>query len=244
MYTQNYELTVSVIIPVYNGERHLAQSIESVLNQSLRPDEIIVVDDGSTDHTARVAKSFSQVKYLYQDNQGPGGARNTGVKLASGTVLTFLDCDDLWTQDKLGCQIELLAQRPEIDMVFGQVEQFYSPELNYEPPGKLPVQTGLLLGSCAVRKTSFFKVGAFATRYGLGEFIDWYARAQEKGLVSHILHKVLLRRRLHKTNLGLLQGDKRADYARILKAALDRRRNSRSAMSEKAGSAPGQGACG
>lgn len=109
-------------------------------------------------------------------------------------------------------------------MVFGLAEQFYSPEMSQVPQEPPPIQKGMVAGTCLIRRASFEKVGLFDTSYDVGEFIDWYARAQELGLVSHLVPRVLLRRRLHTTNTGILQGGKRADYARLLKAALDRRR--------------------
>jgi len=87
---------ISVIIPVYNGERYLAEAIESALGQHYRPIEIILVDDGSTDRSAEVAKQVSQsIRYLYQAHGGAGAARNAGVDLAPGEFLAFLDPDDL-----------------------------------------------------------------------------------------------------------------------------------------------------
>ena len=78
---------VSVILPVYNGERYLAEAIESVLAQTYRPVELIVVDDGSTDGTAEIAESYSGVRYLHQPNQGNGRARNAGLKAAQKDLI-------------------------------------------------------------------------------------------------------------------------------------------------------------
>ena len=94
------EILVSVIIPVYNGERYLAEALDSVLRQSHPADEIIVIDDGSTDGSAKIIESFrASVEYHWQPNGGPGAARNLGVTLAHGAFLAFLDADDLWTED-------------------------------------------------------------------------------------------------------------------------------------------------
>jgi len=84
-------LLVSVIIPVYNGEQYLAEAIESALCQSYRPIELIVIDDGSTDRSAIIAKSYEQVIYIYQTNQGVSVARNTGLGVAQGEFIAFLD---------------------------------------------------------------------------------------------------------------------------------------------------------
>ena len=91
---------VSVIIPAFNRERFLAASIKSVLAQLYRPIEIIVVDDGSTDNTKKVAEGFGkEVRYVHQENKGPSAARDTGIKVAKGDVFAFIDADDLWSSD-------------------------------------------------------------------------------------------------------------------------------------------------
>jgi glycosyltransferase involved in cell wall biosynthesis len=97
--------TITAIIPVHNGERHLAEAIQSVLAQTLPPGEIIVVDDGSTDASAAIAQSFgAPVRVLAQPNLGPAAARNLGLAHATGDLLAFLDADDLWTPNKLARQ--------------------------------------------------------------------------------------------------------------------------------------------
>ena len=108
---------VSVIIPAYNRERYLAETIDSVLAQDYRPIEIIVVDDGSTDGTADVAGRFSQVvRYFFQPNSGCGSALNAGVEKAEGKYLSFLGSDDLWTENKLTLQLQVMISAPEISM--------------------------------------------------------------------------------------------------------------------------------
>src|SRR3982074_3555445 len=97
---------VSVIVPVYNGERFLAETLQSIINQQYRPLELIVIDDGSTDQTARIATSVSEVRYFYQRNQGVANARNAGLAAARGELIAFLDADDLWQPNKLSLQVE------------------------------------------------------------------------------------------------------------------------------------------
>src|ERR1700730_8226464 len=86
----------SVIVPVYNGERFLTAALQSILNQDHKPLELIVIDDGSIDQTAKIANSFSPVRYFYQNNQGVANARNAGLAAARGEFIAFLDADDLW----------------------------------------------------------------------------------------------------------------------------------------------------
>ena len=112
--------TVSVIIPTYNRGHLLGEAIQSVLNQDIRDCslEIIVVDDGSVDNTQDVVAQFGKdVRYIYQDNQGVGAARNRGVEVASGEWLAFLDSDDLWLPDKLSLQFQVLQHFPEMKII-------------------------------------------------------------------------------------------------------------------------------
>jgi len=222
---------VSVIIPVFNGELYLAEALESVLAQTHRPFEIIVVDDGSTDGTAAVAQRFgAAVRYDPRPNGGAAAARNRGIELAAGDFLAFLDADDVWVDDKLANQMQAFADDPALEIVFGEVQQFLSPELPEDTRRqiKIPVErsAGKHVGAMLIRAEAFRKVGPFRSDWKVGEFIDWYARAEEHGLETRTLPSVVMRRRLHKASQGTYQRQHRADYVRVLKAALDRRRRS------------------
>jgi len=114
--------TVSVVIPAYNQSQYLAAAIRSALAQTYEDIEVLVVDDGSTDDTRRVATSFddSRVRYIYQNNAGLAAARNTGIRHARGSVLTFLDSDDLFLPEKLALLCGTLDANPRLGMVAGQ----------------------------------------------------------------------------------------------------------------------------
>jgi glycosyltransferase involved in cell wall biosynthesis len=218
---------ISVIIPVYNGDKYLAEAIESVLAQNGFRLEVIVVDDGSTDNTAKVAEKFSSsTRYFYQENSGPGAARNKGIALAMGDFISFLDADDLWTPDKMKQQWMAFEADPYLDMAFGHIQQFYSPELTQTEKDRINIPIEIMpghhAGTMLIKKKSFLSVGLFKKEFG--EFIDWYARAVELNLKSIMLPDVLVKRRIHRTNLGISQRDQRSGYVHVLKAALDRRR--------------------
>ncbi len=225
---------VSAIIPVYNGERYLAEAIDSVLAQADVPVELIVVDDGSSDSSLRIAEGYeTRVRSLRQDHRGAAAARNLGISAARGDCFAFLDADDLWTTDKLALQLHALDADPGLDMVFGLVEPFKSPELDaatsaslFCPAGAMPGHTAV---SMLIRREAFARVGPFSESWKIGEVVDWYSRALEAGLRSLMLQRVVVRRRLHSRNTGQTQRADYRDYARILKAALDRRRRAASA---------------
>lgn len=118
-------MKVSVIIPAYNSARYLPETLQSVLAQTYRHYEVIVVDDGSTDDTRAVVKAADgPVRYLPQPNGGPSAARNAGIAAANGECICFLDADDLWTPDKLGVQVEFMEQHPHVGLVFADGEEF------------------------------------------------------------------------------------------------------------------------
>ena len=111
------DYSVSVVIPAYNAEQSIRQTIESVLRQTLLPDEIILVDDGSADCTAEIAKSYPQISYSYQENAGVSAACNTGIENAKCRWIAFIDSDDIWLPQKLELQISLLRRNPHLRWV-------------------------------------------------------------------------------------------------------------------------------
>lgn len=233
--TETQHPLISAIIPVHNGQSYLAFAIQSVLEQSgLFELEVIIIDDGSTDNSSSIATQFSHdyqnIHYHHQAPQGASAARNNGVSLAKGDYIAFLDADDLWVSGKLAKQLEELTRHQHADMVFCLTQQFISPELNHEQRANIacpsqPMQ-GYIPSSILIKKSKFEEVGVFQTQWRVGEFIDWYSRAQELGYTSTIVTEVLLKRRLHLSNMGITQRDSRQDFAKILKASLDRKRNS------------------
>lgn len=219
---------ISVIIPAYNGERYIAEAIESVLAQRYEHIEIIVVNDGSTDRTEKVLRSYANVQYLYQPRKGASAARNSGIKSSSGNFLAFLDADDFWIKDKLKMQLSMFREKPDLDMVFGHVEQFYSPELEESLRGRIHLAAGIMPGyvpgAMLIKKAAFLSVGFFDDGFRIGEFIDWYIRAVDYGLKSFLAPEVVLKRRIHDANTGIKERDYRKGYLRALKSSLDRRR--------------------
>lgn len=219
---------VSVIIPVYNGEKYLAEAIESVLAQTYRPIEVIILDDGSTDNSADIAKRYTSARYHFQYNLGLSAAQNQGVNIAQGSFISFLDSDDIWVPDKLTQQMNAFNANSNLDMVFGHVEQFLSPELKEKSqtfPGHAEeIMPGYSTGTMLIKRDVFLRVGLFDTQWRVGDFIDWYSKAIEQGLKGLMLPDVLMKRRIHTNNMGIREHKHQTDYLRILKASLDRRR--------------------
>lgn len=222
-------IKVSVIIPVFNAGKYVREAIDSVLAQDVAV-EIIAVDDASMDNSLSILESYGdRITVLRRlENGGIGVARNDGLSVARGDFIAFLDADDIWTPGKLVAQLAQFTANPALGISFGHLECFISPELSPEdaalrhcPQGPLP---GYIAGSAVMRADILRTVGLFDPRWRVGEFIDWLARAKAAGCVIDILPEVLLRRRIHTTNTGIVDRAKRAQYAQILKDALDRKR--------------------
>src|SRR5262245_64311987 len=121
---------VSCIVPVHNGERYLAQAIQSIIGQTYSSLEIIIADDGSTDGTRDVAAGFGgRIQYLHQLNSGAASARNLGLRGANGEFVAFLDADDLWLPEKLERQMKCFMARPELGYCVTYVQNFWDPEM-------------------------------------------------------------------------------------------------------------------
>ncbi len=119
---------IAPVIPVYNGADLLRRAIDSVLSHRYPVDELIVVDDGSTDATAQVARSYgSRLKYIYQETAGVAAARNHGMRAASSEWIAFLDHDDEWLSHKLNLQVQALESHPEAALCYSASWIHYLP---------------------------------------------------------------------------------------------------------------------
>lgn len=221
---------VSVVVPVHNGEAYLAEAIESVLAQSYRPVELIVVDDGSTDRSPAIAGKYAAegVSVLRQTNRGTGAARNAGVEASRGELVAHLDADDVWLESKLRLQVEILMADPAIAVACGLVEEFLSPDLDESqrrrvraPRGPLP---GHVLQAMLIRRGAHELVGDFETSWQVGQDLAWLLRARECGLRFAEIPQVVVRRRLHAANKGRRRPELATQRCEILKRSLDRRR--------------------
>jgi glycosyltransferase involved in cell wall biosynthesis len=220
---------VSVIIPVYNGARFLRAALESVLAQTYRAFEVIVVDDGSVDESGAIAQSFPEVHYIRQENQGVAAARNNGIDTARGEFFAFLDQDDLWTPEKLKVQIEYLLNQPDVGYTLTHQQYFL------EPGAELPVwfrkellstvHTGWVLGTLVVRRTTFEQVGGFATGYSAANDSDWFFRAKAAEIPMVVVPELLLLKRIHEANDSGRAKEILSELLQVVKTSLDRQRS-------------------
>lgn len=222
------EQSISVIIPVYNAEKYVGIAIESVLRQTVEPFEIVVVNDGSTDKSAKLAEKFTpRVSLINQENKGISGARNTGIKAAKGTMIAFLDADDIWTDHHLEKLLAPMNEDEDVHIVSGHVKQFISEDVNYEVhqiPMDQEIMPGYLAGATLIKKEIFDKVGLFNEDLIVAEYVDWFSRVKDAGISFKMIDDIILKRRIHSQNTGIQQRHHRLDYIRALKESIKRKK--------------------
>lgn len=218
---------ISVVIPAYNGELFLRDALESVFAQTLRAEEVIVVDDGSTDDTAGAARAYPGVTLIQQANRGLPGARNTGIGAARGAWIALLDADDIWMPEKLARQAAVAAE--------GGHEFLTSQHLHFVEPGtEVPpwmqrvldsdTPSGGLPSSWFMKRDLFERVGMFDERERVFEDLEWLTRAHEAGVFEHMVPEDLVRRRVHGQNLSLTHArETRQAMFRLLRTSIHRR---------------------
>jgi glycosyltransferase involved in cell wall biosynthesis len=183
-------MKISAIITAYNYAAFLPAAIESVLAQTRAADEIVVVDDGSTDDTAGVVARYAGrgVRYLHKTNGGAGSARNMGIRETSGDLIAFLDGDDQWVADKLARQLSHFEQNPTVGLVTGSEWQVYSSGappylLRRAPAASADFYPGILVENTIgnpsltlIRRSCFVEAGLFDENMPRGQDWDMWIR--------------------------------------------------------------------
>jgi glycosyltransferase involved in cell wall biosynthesis len=218
-------MPLSVIIPCFNADRFVGEAIRSVLAQSRPADEIIVVDDGSTDGSAaQVARYADKVRQIRQHNAGPAAARNAGVAAARHDLIAFLDADDLWPVTSVAARMTAL-ERQGGDIVFGAVRALIDTAGN--PPSLGAPMEGRLAGSMIVRRKVLDRLGGFDESMRSAEVIDLAVRARAAGFSTCATPDLVLYRRIHGANLMLRHQDASADVLRVLRRSVEMKRGVR-----------------
>lgn len=217
------EPKISVIIPVFNGEKFIRKAIKSVIDQNYDPLEIIVVDDGSTDGTAEIAKNtHPEILYAYQENAGVAAARNQGLKMATGDYVAFIDADDLWPENKIHDHFEHLHEYPENLISLGSILQFGND--NTQKPERNESVFTLHLGAAVIKKSVFDEIGIMDESMKFAEDIDWFLRAIEIKIPIIPLDKVVYLYRIHQNNMTRNLQEANRFMIKAIKTSLDRRR--------------------
>lgn len=213
---------VSVVVPVFNSEAFLPETLDSVFALDYEPLEVIVVDDGSTDGSAAIADSYPGVHVVRQDNRGPAAARNAGIDLAQGEFVAFVDADDVVLPHKLSVQVGYLLDHPEVTATLGR-QEWITP-----PPDAVPdLVWGDLDGvaplSMVIHRAALVEIGRFDESLRGPEDMDLLIRLRQAGHRFLVLPEVVMRRRYHGGNL--VAGRREAPLPLdLLKAKLERER--------------------
>jgi glycosyltransferase involved in cell wall biosynthesis len=205
---------ISVIIPSYNSAIYLPEAIESVLAQTYKDFEIIVIDDGSTDNTKDVVKPYlDRITFLKGPNGGPCKARNRGIRKSSGEFVAFLDADDIWYPDKLECQMAVFSKNPNYDMVHSDASYsrtYTSKEDRTWYSIKKCVKVGwvfsellsecfIILSSVIVKRKSLERARLFDEHVERWHGYDLYLRIAVESQIG-LVNKPLFFRRIHESN--------------------------------------------
>jgi glycosyltransferase involved in cell wall biosynthesis len=223
-------MRIGVVVPAYNAARFIGEALESVLGQTVPPDSVVVVDDGSVDDTCRVVSAFGPgVSLVRAPHRGIAATRNAGVASIDCDVLAFIDADDRWIPDKLERQRDALASEAAAGFVICHMMAFATPGLPESEREALLAQqpvpfAGWSASALLVRRSTFLRVGDFAEDLAVGETIDWFSRARHLGVIGRVLPEVLVERRLHRDNTTRVQRRDHRDYLAMAKRHLDRSR--------------------
>jgi len=218
-------LTVTAVVPAFQAATFLADAVASIRAQVPSVAEIVVVDDGSTDGTAALARSLGGIRLIEQDRRGPGAARNAGVAAATGDWVALLDADDLWLAGKLDRQLAAIARDSQIDGVFTRLRnEFLAPALAQRYRAVEGEVEGIHASTLLVRRTAFARTGGFDEKLRLAEFIDWYSRARHLGLRFVSIPEVLVVRRVHGSNTTIRLRAEAGDYVEAARRAIARHR--------------------
>jgi len=210
---------ISVIIATYNRAQYLPEAIDSVLNQSYQDFELVIVDDGSVDDTKAIVDKYinsntGKIRYFYQENKGPGAARNRGIKEAKGEYVAFLDSDDIWLPEKLEKQSRYLEENPGYAMVYTDAYEFNRKVVTKKSKlatndrgtmsGEILEHLGMgcfiFLSTVMVRKHVLEQIGSFNPNITIGEDWELWLKIAGKHKIGFI-DEILVGYRKHAENI-------------------------------------------
>ena len=220
---------VSVILPVKNGQEFISEALQSVAEQTVAPDEIIVVDGHSSDDSVRIAEGFARVRVLQQPGTGLSNAWNHGIARSRNPLIAFIECDDRWAPDKIERQLLAFADNSSADYIIGKVRFFLQPGHSV-PPGFKPElletdQVGRIPGTLMVKKAVFDRIGTFDETLQIAADVDWFARAKDAGVTEVFLEHVLQHKRVHGANLSNGAEQNTAELLSLLRKSIARQQS-------------------
>lgn len=194
---------VSCLVPAFNAAPYLPEALGSIFAQSYRTIEVIVIDDGSTDSTAEVARRYArEVRVIQQEHGGLMSARDAAIDAAGGEFVAFLDADDRWVDTKLEKQVTVFSEHPDIDLCVTHFLNFWEDPKGAEGYADHPLsqpQAGYIVPTLMARRSLFSKIGGFQSAPQASD-TGWFAGAVERGCSVYTIPDVLMHRRIHSTN--------------------------------------------
>ena len=217
---------ITVAIPVHNGEKFLGGAIESAFSQSYSPIQVIVVDDGSTDASFEIASSYEDVIVHHQDQGGPSAARNQGLRMATGELVTFIDADDQMTIGGLQAQHRHLVSHAHLECVFGFADTKLEPGTRLPPWLNTPAgyDSVVPFPSALFRTATLRRAGGFDETVRVGEWFELFTRLREEPFEVAVVPTEVINKRIHSANLSHQQGAMQAEMFLSLKKRMDRQR--------------------
>ncbi len=198
---------VSILMCVYNGESFIDDAIKSVLEQTYKNFELIILDDGSTDNTANIIKNYDNIHYVYQEHSGIITSRNNLLKYANGEYISWLDADDLYEKTKLYKQVQFLNNNPSCDIIFTDYENFFDTSINQPTLRQLELlgsDPRLVFPTGLFRKKVFDLYGNFDSSHNYGEDTSFLIKLfNNKVNLNNKLNDKLYFRRIHNNNISL-----------------------------------------
>jgi len=223
---------VSIILPVKNGARFLAEGISSVLSQDYHPLELIVIDGQSTDGSVEIIRSFPEAKYSSQTSVGINQAWNQGIDQASGEYIGFMGSDDIWEPDKIQKQIRYFKENPEILCSITMVEMFLEPGVTPPPSFRMELlgnaYPGYMLEALLAHRSIFKQIGGFLTDMPGPQDLDWWLRLKDSSKTVGIIRETLVYKRIHDLNLSYTEKPihTNSSLLRAMQRSIKRKRNS------------------
>jgi glycosyltransferase involved in cell wall biosynthesis len=217
-------MSYAVVIPAYNAERTIVETLNSILAQTCQPSEIVVVDDGSTDGTVELASAHSAaVRVISQTNTGCGGATTHAISLTSAPVIAALDADDIWLPQKMKRQLAHLAELGTGAISFTKSRQFHHADKDRAMGEE---RDATIRSSMVLHRDTFEKVGPIIDPPGgAGDMVDWLGRARAAGFTLNTLPEVLMLRRIIPGSMTYsTDNDSHRGYLSVARAAIMRRR--------------------
>jgi len=234
-------MKISAVIPAYNSAKFIEAAVRSVQAQTVPVDEIIIIDDGSTDNTAEIVAGLpGNIIFHKQTNQGPSAARNKGIELASGDWIAFLDADDQWMPEKTSQQLETLAAHPLLHLIAGDMAEIdaqnhvivpsvldkHSLLTEFEQLDGQPIPNALSrlvkknfipTGTVLAKRQSLIEAGSFNSEIRFGEDLELWARIAAHHPIS-CLSVVLMLRRQHGNNATQASGAMLIDLTKVMES--------------------------